>query len=122
MSLTSQGTTGQSTRCCSVKDRDFAREYSESFIGMTREPVELSILVEARALLRKELLRRLTGRQKQFLIGPSRAQPDWSLLLCPYSAELPALRWKLANLETFRKRRAEDFEQQAKELEEILNR
>lgn len=104
------------------KDRNFAREYSESFIGMTREPVELCILVEARALLRKELLRRLTDRHKQFLIGLSRAQPDWSLLRCPYSAELPALRWKLANLETFRERRAADFEQQAKELEDNLGR
>ena len=104
------------------KDRGFARRYSESFIGMTRETVELSILVEARALLRKELLRRLTGRHKQFLTGLSRAQPDWSLLLCPYSTELPALRWKLANFEIFRKRRAADFEQPAKELEDNLNR
>ena len=33
---------------------------------------------------------------------------------------LPALRWKLANLETFRKRRPRDFESQAKELDTKL--
>ena len=34
--------------------------------------------------------------------------------------EVPALRWKLANLETFRKRRPGDFAAQAKALDEGL--
>lgn len=88
---------------------------------MTREPVDLRTLVETRAPLRNELLRRLTPRHQQFLIGLSRVQPDWNLLASPHAAELPALRWKLANLETFRKRRAADFERQAKALEDNLS-
>jgi hypothetical protein len=40
----------------------------------------------------------------------------------PHAAELPALRWKLANLETFRKRRPADFQAQAKALDAGLNR
>jgi hypothetical protein len=42
------------------------------------------------------------------------------LLQCPYAAELPALRWKLANLQTFRQRRPADFEKQASVLEAQL--
>ena len=61
-----------------------------------------------------------THNQKQFLIGLSGAEPDWNLLASPHAAELPALRWKLANLETIRKRRAAEFKRQAKELEDNL--
>jgi hypothetical protein len=40
----------------------------------------------------------------------------------PHAAELPALRWKIANLETFRKRRPENFQAQAEALNAGLNR
>ena len=103
------------------RDKNFSSEYNESFKGMTREPVELGALVEARALLRGELLRRLTTNHKQFLIGLSHAEPDWGLLASPHAAELPALRWKLTNLKTFRKRRSVDFERQATALEGHLS-
>ena len=49
-----------------------------------------------------------------------RLLPDWTLLQCPHAADLPALRWKLANLQTFSKRRPADFEQQARALEAKL--
>jgi hypothetical protein len=51
-----------------------------------------------------------------------RADPDWSLMQYPHAAELPALRWKLANLETFRKRRPADFLAQAAALDAGLSR
>ena len=40
----------------------------------------------------------------------------------PHAADLPALRWKLANLETFRKRRPADFQAQAESLDAGLSR
>ena len=98
-------------------DKDIADEYRNTFVGMTAEPVGLETLLETRARLRAELPQRLTGAQRQFLAGLARAQPDWSLLQCPHAGNLPALRWKLANLQTFSKRRPGDFEDQAKVLE-----
>ena len=38
----------------------------------------------------------------------------------PHAAQLPALRWKLSNLETFRKRRPDDFAAQAVALDTSL--
>jgi hypothetical protein len=35
----------------------------------------------------------------------------------PHAADLPALRWKLANLESFRKQRPADFQAQAEALD-----
>jgi predicted nucleotidyltransferase component of viral defense system len=98
-------------------DKDIAREYHNNFIGMTTETVSLDILLETRARLRADLTKRLTANQRRFLIGLARAQPEWGLLQCSYAAELPALRWKLDNLNTFRRRRPDDFESQAKVLE-----
>ena len=56
----------------------------------------------------------------QFLSGLAQVQPDWSLLARPHAAELPAHRWKLANIQTFKERLPVDFERQAKKLDELL--
>lgn len=101
-------------------DKDIAAEYHNNFVGMTTEPVELQVLLDTRSELRRELPRRLTAQQRAFLVGLAYAQPDWSLLQCPHAAELPALRWKLANLEAFRTKRPADFEAQAGELDKRL--
>lgn len=101
-------------------DKDIADEYRNTFVGMTTDPVSLDTLLQTRARLHAELPQRLTGEQRQFLKGLTRAQPDWTLLQCTHAAELPALRWKLANLEIFRKRWPRDFENQAKELDAKL--
>jgi predicted nucleotidyltransferase component of viral defense system len=90
-------------------DKDIAAEYERAFAGMTQVPCSLDILLGARSRLRHELPRRLTAMHRQFLSGLVRAEPDWSLMQYPHAAELPALRWKLANLEAFRKRRPADF-------------
>lgn len=102
-------------------DKDIAGEYERAFVGMTEVDCSLETLLDARARLRHELPRRLSPGHKQFLNGLVRAQPDWSLLRCRHAAQLPALRWKLANLETFRKRRPQDFAAQADALDASLS-
>ena len=62
-------------------------------------------------------LPRMTDKQRRFLTGLARAQPQWDLLQCPHAAELPALRWKLVNLQSFRQHKPADFEKQADMLE-----
>ena len=101
-------------------EKDIAGEHASNFVGMTTEPVGLDTLLQARARLRSELPRRLTDKHRELLMGLARAEPDWDLLQCPHGAELPALRWKLANIQTFRHRRAMDFEEQARLLEAQL--
>lgn len=86
-------------------------------VGMTTDPVSLDVLLETRTRLRAELPRRLTDNQRRLLTGLARAKPDWDLLQCPYAADLPALRWKLANLQNFQNRCPDDFESQATALE-----
>jgi predicted nucleotidyltransferase component of viral defense system len=101
-------------------DKDIAHEYHHHFAGMTIEAISLDQLRQTRARLREALAQKLTAKHKQFLISLARAQPDWALLQCPHAAELPALRWKLVNLQTFRQRRPADFKKQAATLETLL--
>lgn len=97
-------------------DKDISLEYRDNFVGMTTEEVSLDQLLVVRQRLRTEIPQRLTAHQKAFLVGLSQATPDWSLLVCPHAEELPALRWKLANLKTFRGKRPADFRYQAAQL------
>lgn len=63
----------------------------------------------------------LNGRVRKPEAGRTpQSEPDWGLLRCEHAAELPALRWKLTNLATFRDRRPADFERQAGLLAEQL--
>ncbi|MDO8699034.1 MAG: nucleotidyl transferase AbiEii/AbiGii toxin family protein [Rhodoferax sp.] len=101
-------------------EKDIAYEYHQNFVGMTTEPISLDALLMTRARLREELPQRLTTKHRQFLAGLARAQPDWALLQCPHASELPALRWKLDNLQTFSQRRPADFEKQAATLDALL--
>ena len=98
-------------------DKDIASEYERAFVGMTEVACSLETLLDTRARLRRELPRQLSDAHRQFLSGLARAQPDWSLLQCPHADKLPALRWKLANLRTFQKRRPKDFIAQADALD-----
>lgn len=101
-------------------EKDITHEYHQHFVSMTMESVGLDVLLDTRTRLREELAQQLTEKHRQFLIGLARAQPDWTLLQCPHASELPALRWKLNNLQTFSQRRPADFEQQASTLERLL--
>lgn len=101
-------------------DKNIEREYNDHFVGMTTEPVPLATLLSTRTRLRKELSLRLTPEQRHFLISLSQAQPEWELLKCQHAADLPALRWKMENLQKFKKKRPEDFAAQARELEHRL--
>ncbi|SFM13223.1 nucleotidyl transferase AbiEii/AbiGii toxin family protein [Halopseudomonas yangmingensis] len=98
-------------------DKDIAGEYERAFVGMTEVDCSLETLLEARARVRRELPQRLSTAHRRFLSGLVRAEPDWSLVQCQHAAQLPALRWKLSNLETFRKRRPDDFAAQSAALD-----
>lgn len=102
-------------------DKDIGLEYRDNFLGMTTEDVSLEQLLAVRRRLRTEIPQRLTPDQKAFLVGLSQAAPDWSLLACPHAKELPALRWKLANLEAFRVKRPDDFLRQTEQLLECFS-
>lgn len=81
--------------------KDIHLAYESSFVGMTTEPVTLESLLEARERLFRELPAALDPNERQFLRTLVRAEPEWSLLEIAHLDELPAIRWRLQNLQEF---------------------
>ncbi len=76
--------------------------YGEEFVGMTRQPVSWDALIETRRRLHADIGSRLTGEIAEFLLSLHDAEPDFGLIGLPEAADLPAVRWKLVNLERFK--------------------
>lgn len=100
--------------------KDIRFDYEHNFQGMTAEPVSLQHLVAARARLIQELGRTLDAAERRFLLSLVAAQPDWSLLGLPHLEHLPAIRWKLQNLEMLRKIDRARFASQHESLARLL--
>lgn len=99
---------------------DIISAFENEFRGMAFEEPELAVLLETRDRLWNELPAALTDAQKQFLLGLVEAAPDWGLMSCPHLAELPAIRWKLRNLEALRASNPAKFATQRELLAERL--
>lgn len=78
---------------------DISREFESTFRGMTTEPIELSELLSVRSRLLHELPRSLATAERQFLMSLADAEPQWQLLDVEHAQELPAIKWKVQNLQ-----------------------
>jgi hypothetical protein len=99
---------------------DIAPTFANEFAGMTRTPVTLDELLEARRRLFAELPAALTDAQRAFLLGLVRGEPDWGLMSCAHLRDLPAIRWKVENLGRLARTNPEKFALQAAALEAKL--
>lgn len=79
--------------------KDIQAEFGHGFDGMTAEPVNLDALMTAREALIEIITGGMPAEHRAFLLGFKRGEPDWDLLGVPAAAELPAVRWKQANLD-----------------------
>ena len=67
-----------------------------------------------------ELQKHFTERDHAFLMSFKRGQPDWALFDYPNAADLPAIRWKLQNINKLAKNQAKHLEQLDK-LKQVLD-
>jgi len=95
--------------------------FTNEFVGMTRDEVSLETLAVTQTRLRHELPRQLTANHREFLLSLVRGAPNWQLMPFEQLQGLPAIRWKLQNLETLRKRNAKRFAEQESLLAQGLD-
>jgi predicted nucleotidyltransferase component of viral defense system len=98
------------------RDQDMSAAFENEFVGMTRNPITLAELQQARHKLKETLPSALTPNHRQFLLGLVMGEPNWQLMKCPHLAELPAVRWKLHNLARLKNSNPHKFAQQAEEF------
>ena len=96
--------------------------FSREFVGMTREPLTLEALALTQARLISELPRQLLPRHLSFLLSLVQGEPAWQNMPFEHLRELPAIKWKLMNLEKLKKAHPERFAAQHDVLGERLTR
>jgi len=105
-----------------AREADITHEYESSFVGMTDEPFTLQEMLLVRTRLLRELPAALSHDQRRFLVSLAEAQPEWSLLDIPHVSELPAVRWKLQNLQKLAAANPTKLREQRDELVRRLER
>lgn len=80
--------------------------YDNQFKGMSEHPFTYEDFETTRNQLIKVVNESLEEKDRQFLLSVNQLEPEWSIYdFSPY----PSVKWKLINLEQFKKSRPEDF-------------
>tara|TARA_R110002073_G_scaffold232347_1_gene393437 strand:- start:4709 stop:5644 length:936 start_codon:yes stop_codon:yes gene_type:complete len=99
---------------------DLTQAYEREFVGMTDTPVSLDTLSDTRDQLIADLQSRLDDKAQNFLRSLHNGDPDFTLINLPNARELPAVRWKVLNLQKLIKGNPKKHDRQGKELEEVF--
>lgn len=97
--------------------KDIKQDFENDFAGMTTVPFTLIELIDARSELIKKIKRSLTDNEINFLLSFKNRKPEWQLLGFEGIDKLPAVKWKLLNLE---KMKAEKHKVAYEKLEKYL--
>jgi predicted nucleotidyltransferase component of viral defense system len=79
--------------------KDFTTAYENEFAGMVRDPATYDELAAARETLIESIRVGLTASEREFLLSIKAAEPRWEIMDLPGIQALPAIEWKLANIE-----------------------
>lgn len=91
--------------------------YHQEFKGMMFEPASLNELTQTQNFLIQNMKNMLTKEQREFLISFKSLDPQWHLLGLKEVEQLPAVKWKLLNLEQMTKTK---HQQAVEKLQNLL--
>jgi hypothetical protein len=101
--------------------KDIRRAFEREFVGMTVSDTSLEMLLATREQLVAEISSRLDETSKLFLRSFHTFRPDWNLIRPPAIRNLPAIRWKLMNLERLQTENPEKYQTLLHELDAVLS-
>lgn len=96
-------------------DAPFAREFE----GMTVVPVPLKELIETRVRLIGDIRDKLDDSAMRFLLALHDGVPDFGIIGLPQAADLPAVQWKIRNLQKLLNENAEKHAEQRQLILEL---
>jgi hypothetical protein len=99
---------------------EIERAFAQEFDGMTRDHMPLPILLETRGRLIADIQSRLSGPAADFLLSVHDGTPDFGLISMDAAAALPAIRWKLANIERLKQQNPAKHAAQRQALQAAL--
>ena len=89
--------------------KEIEQEFQNNFVGMTAAPVRIEDLISTREEMIEIVVGQMPQDHREFLIGVERGNVRWQLADLQEVAELPAVRWKLSNLDKVSPDRRETF-------------
>ena len=92
---------------------DFHMMYEQEFAGMTAEEVDHDELVAVRETLIETIKKTMTENEKKFLLSIKQGNPAWDLMPVAGIDQLPAIQWKLVNIQKMKQ------EKQAESLQKL---
>lgn len=98
------------------KFKDIERTFEKEFKGMSREAVSIDELLEIQHSLPELILGFLTSDEKDFLLSFKSLNPDWLKLGIENAKNLPAIRWKLKNIEKMTEVKRVSFVEKLKDI------
>ncbi|WP_417624033.1 nucleotidyl transferase AbiEii/AbiGii toxin family protein [Paremcibacter congregatus] len=99
---------------------DQRRTFETQFAGMTEIPFSYDDFEKVRERLITDIHAGLTDDVRRFLLGFKNAEPDWSLFPHDRLRDLPAVQWKLRNIEALKVRNPKKHAEQLRKLEKRL--
>ena len=99
---------------------DLTQIYEQEFLGMTEAQVDLATLIETRVQLISDIRARLDDKAQIFLLSLHNGDPDFTLINLPIASQLPAVRWKVLNLQKLIRENPEKHGQQRQALEDVF--
>jgi predicted nucleotidyltransferase component of viral defense system len=101
--------------------KDIRRTFETEFVRMTVRETSLEMLLATREQLVAEIRSRLDETSKVFLRSFHTLTPDWNLIRSPTLRHLPAIRWKLMNLERLQIENPEKYQTILQQLDAALS-
>lgn len=83
--------------------KNIEQEFRTQFQGMSGKPLKLTELVTAREQLIHQINNDLTENERKFLLSVKMGEPEYSLIDIPNIEKLPAIQWKLQNINKMEK-------------------
>lgn len=101
---------------------DQRHTFETQFSGMTITPFSYEHFEETRRRLISEVNQSLTDTDKTFLLSFKAGEPQWELFPLEDLKDLPAVKWKLQNIQTLKAKNPEKHAALFKALQEKLGR
>jgi predicted nucleotidyltransferase component of viral defense system len=98
--------------------QDFRQTFENDFKGIAAIEVTCDELIEVRNSLPDALLKSLTDDERRFLLSIKKGEPEWHLIGLEGIDRLPAIRWKVQNVQ---KMSREKHVTELQKLKTILN-
>ena len=101
--------------------KDIRQTFEREFVGMPVGEISLDTLLATREQMVVEIRSRLDETSKLFLRSFHTLRPDWDLINSPTIRTLPAIRWKLMNLERLQTENPGKYQTMLQELDAALS-